>query len=332
MIDIQHLVHPLAVPTPFPVGAVNLYLIEGTPLTLVDVGPRTEAAQDVLIDGLAQLGYRLSDIEQVVVTHSHLDHIGLLQGVVEASGAQVLSHHKNFYWLVDFEVEWVRRLAFYSTYLYQAGLPEEQVAEVRELMAPGVHMGASIPADRLCSLHHGEKIEAGGIEWSVLHMPGHASGHLVLYQPDARLVIAGDLLLAKISSNPVLESPARGERERPRSLVEYLDSLSRLAALDVSRLLAGHGPPILDHRGLVAERIAMHRDRLTQIVGILAEGRRTPYQVCQALFPNLAEYDIFLGMSEVIGHLDILEAEGRIVAEQRDGLWYYTAPHQPVRR
>jgi glyoxylase-like metal-dependent hydrolase (beta-lactamase superfamily II) len=325
MTGLRNRIHTLAIPTPFPVGPVNVYLIEGDPLTLVDTGPHTEAAHEALLAGLSDLGYGLSDIRQIVVTHSHLDHIGQLRRVVQASDARVLSHHKSFYWLADFEVEWVRRLTFYGSYLYQAGLPDEQVAAVRELMAFGIRLGASVPEDRLRPLHHGDSIRAGGVEWSMLHTPGHASGHLAMYQPEAGIILVGDLLLAEISSNPVLESPARGESERPRSLVEYLNSLRRLAELDASQTLTGHGPPVADHRRLIAERLAMHSRRLDRIADFLADGRRTPYEVCQAVFPNLAEHDIFLGMSEVIGHLDVLEDEGRIVAEKQGGLLHYRA-------
>ncbi|MFQ5594343.1 MAG: MBL fold metallo-hydrolase [Anaerolineae bacterium] len=349
MAGIRERIHTLAIPTPFPVGPVNVYLIEGDPLTLVDTGPLTKAARDALVGSLSELGYTLSDIEQVIVTHSHRDHVGQLQRVVGASDAPVLSHHRNLHWLVDFEVEWVRRLGFYTMYLYQAGLPEEKVSAMRDLMSHGIHLGASIQEERLQALHDGDEIRAGGVEWQVFHMPGHASGHLVMYQPEAGLIIAGDLLLATISSNPVLESPARGNSTRPRSLVEYLKSLRRLAELEASETLTGHGPPVADHRGLVNERIAMHGRRLDRIANFLVDGRRdpdpapsvassqsqrgthrevewrTPYQVCQSLFPELAEFEAFLGMSEAIAHLDVLEDEDRAVAEKRGGFFYYRA-------
>jgi len=230
-------------------------------------------------------------------------------------------------------------------YLYQAGLPEDKVAAMRDLMSHGIHLGASISEDRLRVVDEGDKVWAAGAEWSVFHMPGHASGHLVLYQPEAGIIIAGDLLLARISSNPVLESPARGETERPRSLVAYLASLQRLAELDASETLAGHGPPVAEHRRLVEERVALHQRRLDRIADFLCNGQRpaeaassraprensegcaarTPYEICQALFPDLAEFEALLGMSEVIAHLDVLENEGRVVVEKTGGLLYYRA-------
>ena len=118
--------------------------------------------------------------------------------------------------------------------------------------------------------------------------------------------------------------PAQGENERPRSLIAYLDSLQRLAELDASLTLTGHGPPVEDHRRLVAERAAMHQQRLVRIVDILEAGRKTAYDVCEEMFPKLVKHDVFLGMSEVIGHLDVLEAEGQVSIQKDGGLLYYT--------
>ncbi len=339
MTNRQDRIHQFAIPTPYPVGPINVYLIEGDPLTLIDAGPRTESAYQALVKGLADLGYRPSDIEQIVVTHSHADHIGQLSKLVESSDAQVLSHHAEYYWLVDFEGEWKRQAAFYGAFLRQAGLPAEQLAMMAQAVSMGAYLGASIPETRLHLLEDGDRIEAGNAEWHVFHMPGHASGHVVLYQPEAGIIIAGDLLLAHISSNPVLEAPARGQSERPHSLVQYLNSLQRLAQLEASRTLPGHGPTIENHRELVTERLAFHQRRLERVIEVLANGRqdaerastgsgqpdegRTPYQVCQALFPDLPPQDIFLGISEVMGHLDILEGEGRVVAETRNGQLRY---------
>lgn len=340
-------IHTFAIPTPFPVGPVNVHLIEGDPLTLVDTGPRVGSVLEALLAKLSDLGYAPGDIEQIVVTHSHADHIGQAPALVESSNAPVLGHYLELYWLTDFEAEWERQIAFYGSFLRQAGLSDEGLAALARASSMATQLGASIPEDRLRLLHHGDTVEAGGVEWSVLHMPGHGSGHIVLHQPEAGIIIAGDLLLADVSSNPVLEAPPRGGTDRPRSLVQYLNSLQRLAELDASHTLTGHGPPIEDHRGLVAERLAMHQRRLDRIVGFLADSRpgpdepspsradrgapgRTPYEVCQALFPDLTARDVFLGISEVVGHLDVLEDEGRVVVETHGDCLYYRSSQEIV--
>jgi len=319
MTELAQRIHTLSLPTPFPVGPVNVYLVEGDPLTLVDVGPRMSRTWAALEEGLAHHGYTPADIRQVVITHTHSDHLGNLARLVEISGARVFAHRRNRDWITDFPTEWVRRIAYYVECMQRGGAPREQVALMREMLAPGIRLGAPVPGEYLHLVDEGDTVTMGGVEWEVYHMPGHASGHIALYQPQTGLLFAGDHLLAKVSSNPVLESPLRGETQRPRSLVDYFRSLRKVAELDVYRVLTGHGPPIENHRALVEQRLAMHRERLERIAAFLADGARTPYQICRALFPNLAAHDVFLAMSEVIAHLDVLEAEGRVVRRERDG-------------
>ena len=82
-------IHRFPIPTPFAVGRVNCYLIEDEPLTLVDTGPNSGKALDELIARLAERGHELSDLELIVVTHQHIDHLGLVEILVEHSGAEV---------------------------------------------------------------------------------------------------------------------------------------------------------------------------------------------------------------------------------------------------
>ena len=69
----------MVLPTPFSVGDVNVYLVKGDSLTLVDAGVKTEVAWETFKQQLKEVGYEPRDIEQVVLTHHHPDHVGLLE-------------------------------------------------------------------------------------------------------------------------------------------------------------------------------------------------------------------------------------------------------------
>ena len=83
------MIHRLAIPTPFRVGPVNCYLVEDDPLTLVDVGPNSGASLVALEDALREHGHHVEDLERIVITHHHTDHLGLVGVLAERSGADV---------------------------------------------------------------------------------------------------------------------------------------------------------------------------------------------------------------------------------------------------
>src|SRR5947208_6106370 len=82
-------IHRLQIPTPFLVGRVNCYLIEDDPLTLVDTGPNSGKSLDELERALGDLGHRIEDLGLIVITHQHMDHLGLLEILARRSGAEV---------------------------------------------------------------------------------------------------------------------------------------------------------------------------------------------------------------------------------------------------
>ena len=265
-------------------------------------------------------GLAFKDIRRVIVTHAHVDHFGLAAQIVAESGARVLSHARNRWWLTDFENETLRRSDFYLDVFAQSGAPRELADAAARGMASVMRYAEAIPADRFVPVDDGDTIMLGGDVWRVVYAPGHASGLICLYDSQSRTLISSDHLLRDITSNPVLEPPTRGESERPRALVNYIASMQKTAQMDVRLALSAHGEPIYDVRALVEARLAFHRARLNHIEQQLECCVGTAYELCNVLFPSLKSIDVFLGLSEVIGHLDILESEGRVQREEQNGI------------
>ncbi len=310
----------IELPTPFPVGPVTVYLAHapGEPLTLIDTGPRTTETEVALTSALAELGHTPADVGQILITHAHEDHFGLAADLVAASGAQVLSHGGNHMALEQYESDQEQRHRFYADLLQKAGVPLEIRTFVGQATGGMRRFARSVAVDVI--LNDGDVVPLAGHDWQVLYTPGHATGLVCLYEPRNRLLISSDHLLADISSNPVVEPPLPGQRERPRSLALYQQSLLRIAAMDVAQALPGHGPVIRDVAGLVRQRLEFHRKRLDRIWQVVRRKACTTWEIALALFPDCGPLDTFLAVSEVIGHLDLLEMEGRISGEMIDGV------------
>jgi glyoxylase-like metal-dependent hydrolase (beta-lactamase superfamily II) len=317
--SMEHL-HAIELPTPFAVGPVTVYLADapGEPLTLIDTGPQTAESRTVLEAGLAHLGYALADLARIVISHAHVDHFGLAADVVDASGAQVWSHPWNVPTLSDFQTDREQRILFYAHLLQQAAIPAEILSTVGQATRGVNRFGRPVAVD--ATLDEGDTISLAGHDWQVLHTPGHAAGLICLYEPDSGTLLSSDHLLASISSNPVVEPPPPGHTERLRSLALYRASLQRVAAMAVKRALPSHGPVIYDVAGLVKQRLEFHEQRVARVLAALQNGAHTTWDIVEALFPNRTPLDTFLAVSEVIGHLDLLEMEGSIQGESENGV------------
>ncbi|HKP91382.1 MAG TPA: MBL fold metallo-hydrolase [Thermoleophilaceae bacterium] len=316
-------IHRLAIPTPFAVGRVNVYLIEDDPLTLVDSGPNSGISLDEVDRQLAALGRRIDDLELILITHQHIDHIGLVEILRSRSGADVAAIEQ----LVPF-VERYREAAtaedeFATETMLRHGIPPEVVQALRAVSSGFRAWGAR--ADVTRTLHDNEVIELRDRSLRVAFRPGHSPTDTVFHDEERRILIAADHLIAHVSSNPLLTRPVGGG-ERRRALVEYLESLRKTRSMDVELVLPGHGDPITDHRKLVDSRLELHARRANKIHGLIAaEGPLSAHAIAQRLWGDIAVTQAFLTLSEVIGHTDILELEGRVRMLEDDGVVRYEA-------
>ncbi len=320
-------IHRLAIPTPFAVGRVNAYLIEDDPLTLVDSGPNSAKALDELERALAARGHAIEDLQLLVLTHQHIDHIGLAAILARRSGAQVAALQGLDRRLRDFRSESELDDRFAARIMLRHGVPTDVVTALRAVSASFRAWGCTVEVDR--PLAAGEELKLRDRTLRVLHRPGHSPSDTVFHDERRSLLIAGDHLLANISSNPLIARPLEVEGDydgpRPHALLTYLDSLQQTRAMGLDLVLGGHGPPIVEHVALIDERMRLHERRATRIHGLIAERPRTAYEVAHALWGNVAVTQAYLTISEVLGHVDLLLEDGRAVEQVKDGIARFAA-------
>jgi glyoxylase-like metal-dependent hydrolase (beta-lactamase superfamily II) len=309
-------IHRLRIPTPFAVGRVNCYLIEDEPLTLVDTGPNSGKALDELEHQLAERGHSIDELELVILTHQHIDHLGLVEIIAARSGADVAAIDVAVPLMESFGDRAEEDDSYAASLMLRNGIPEDVVFALQSVSRSFRAWGAKAKVTR--PVRDGERMALRDRRLEVQHRPGHSPSDTVFWDAERRIMLAADHLIAHISSNPLITRPLDGSSERTQALVTYIDSLRKTRELPAEIVLSGHGDPITDHVSLIDQRFALHERRAEKLQGLIAERPRTGYELAQELWGNVAVTQAFLTLSEVIGHVDLLINAGR-VREVADG-------------
>jgi glyoxylase-like metal-dependent hydrolase (beta-lactamase superfamily II) len=315
------------------VGSVNAWLLAGDPVTLIDTGPREARAEAALEAGLRREGLRVEDIELVLATHHHLDHVGLAATIQRRSGARVavLDRVADYARRYADEVEQDRRFA--HALMAHHGVPDQVVDDSEDFWDYIRATTEDFSAD--VRLADGDRVRAGGRSLRVVARPGHSTTDTLFVDDGDALAFAGDHLLAAISSNTEIRAPDRAQDGRARSRLRYLDGLERTQAMPLTRLLTGHGAPVTDHARLVDARLRDHRRRCERIVAVLGGGRRTAFEIARGLWPErTVKQQPLLVVWEVIGNLELLLAAGAVTERVGDdgSTFELTAPAPRRRR
>ncbi len=294
---------------------MNCWLIEDDPLTLVDTGPNSGKALDELEQALAARGHRIEDLGLIVVTHQHIDHIGLVEVLARRSGAEIaaldrLAGYLGFY----------RRAAelddeFAVALMLRHGIPADVTSALRAVSSAFRGWGSGTTVTR--PLTDGSQLTLRDRTFAVMHRPGHSPSDTVFWDAERQLLVGGDHLIKHISSNPLMARPLDGGADgtgvdRPPALRQYVASLTATRELPARVVLSGHGEPVTDHRGLIDERFAMTERRARKIHGFLLDGPLTAHELAQRMWGNVAVTQAFLTLSEVLGHLDLLCVDGKV--------------------
>ncbi|MCL6442864.1 MAG: MBL fold metallo-hydrolase [Alicyclobacillus sp.] len=307
---------------PFPIGTVNMYLVR-TPdsLVLVDAGIPHDQAWNSLLQGVRACGAQVSDITAIVLTHHHLDHIGLIEKLVRSHSVRIYAHPYIFDWLISRSSFVEEQVKFFTDLYLKAGCGQFGRHAAERLRSRFQERHYLYDA-QFSWIHDGDAIpELIGME--VLHTPGHAPDHIALYDPESRLLIGGDLVLPRVSTNALVERAVDGRRIK--SVVLYHQSLQRCAELSVNFLFPGHGPVVTWYDPLVQHRLRRIDEKAETIYELLQRRSMTPMAIAQELYPQQIQNEVEfpLVMSEVIGMLDYLEHQGKVAFREHGdiGAW-----------
>jgi glyoxylase-like metal-dependent hydrolase (beta-lactamase superfamily II) len=291
---------------PLGIDHVHCYLLpsSGGGWTAVDTGLGLPDAGTRWARALASLA---TPVERIAITHFHPDHVGAAADLAELTGAPVFQGADDYEQclLTWGELRVPERM---PEYLRIHGTPEADVESFQEEGRAFVQFVRFV--------HDPERLEPGDKldGWEVLHLPGHADGHLAFLRDE--ILVAGDTLLGSITPNVGLYPDSR-----PDPLADYLSSLERIAELAPRIALPGHGDPIEDPAGRARELIAHHRERLDRTAEALDGDPVSAYDVSLALFPEPLPPTLRrFALAETRAHLEYLvrrDGAKRVDADER---------------
>ena len=312
MTELEPGIVQVTMPLPWALDHVHCYALAAPDgWTLVDAGLGTRRTLAWWEDVLEELGRPA--VTGLVLTHYHPDHLGASAGLARLTGAAQVVQGR-----IDRELAvaaWEDGDdAEYERYLRDHGMPADlAAASTRAEIGVAVELAAPT---RL--VDEGDVVEAGGRNWRVLHLPGHADGHIALHDDQGGRLIGGDVLLDEITPNV-----GRWPDTAPDPLGRYLATLRRVAGLAPTTVYPGHGPVIHAAAAGRAAEIARHHDeRLDVAAAALAEGAESAYDAAQAIWRDepLGFHEQRFALVEAISHLERLAATGRAV-EYRPARW-----------
>jgi glyoxylase-like metal-dependent hydrolase (beta-lactamase superfamily II) len=224
---------------------------------------------------LAQAGFGLSDVKLLVCTHSHTDHYGLAAPIVEGAGCELWMHPawEHVRLLAD---DPAAALEHRIEVARQSGVPPAALERYRESRkgAEDTGIDAIVEPDR--DLLPGVEVPTDLGTWQVYETPGHAPSHVVLHQPERKLMISGDHLLGRT----VLFFD---HGHSPDPIGEFLNSLEEVEPLEVDLVLPGHGRTFRDPAAKIAESRRQVEELLGKVREALANGERTAFEIVAAI-------------------------------------------------
>ena len=303
---------PIPMPEPPELITANVYALGRGPITLIDTGPKIPGAMAFILKQLKFTGLDINDVERIIVTHGHVDHFGLAVSIQETAGHPIECFiHTEDRWRVsreNFREElWTEGMERFMT---MTGMPRREIQKMKNRFSTFRSLADRL--DEVSVMENGDEFKGDGYQLTVIHTPGHSLGTCCLYESRQKVLFSGDHIIKHITPNPFVEAE-RNNLHDPhyQSLRAYLESLDKLSGLDVRYVYPGHGEYIDDLPGIISSYKAHHRERMDLVWNALKKQSRPIYHLIDDIFPFVPENDVFLAVSEIFVHLEILINEGR---------------------
>jgi len=294
-----------------PLKALNSYAIKSPERNLIiDTGWNQQECMDAMQAGLKELEIDIRKTD-FFITHLHTDHLGLVSNLVTDTSTIYFNQPEADRIKSGIVLDDLMNFARLN------GFPEKELQRI-----PHTHPGFKFRSKGPLSFHilkEGDTLRVSDYVFNCVETPGHSKGHMCLYEPNKRILVAGDHILGDITPTISLLS------DDWNPLKEYLESLDKVYQLDIELVLPGHREVFRNPKERIQELKDHHQKRLDEIIAILGKGRKNAFQVASRMTWDITydSWDLFpvsqkwFATGEAISHLKYLEEKGVIRKEMR---------------
>jgi len=295
--------HPIRIilPNHFDGTTVNAWLLKGQFPTLVDTGMKTEDSWEALLEQLAANNFHIKDLERIIITHGHADHMGLAKRISEASGAKVWVPEYLYPWAVDLSTQLDYRAKIYDHAFYSNTddtlFPFESwdSSRLMEFWDP-------LTEDQVHVFKNDDVIQMGDHLWRTIYAPGHCINQVVFYQPEGKQLLSADMIL-RSTPVPYLDAMRDDPTSRGFNMSVLLDSFLRIDALDINHVYPGHFDIMGDPSLLIAKQTNRIKENIDKCLKWVRSGDTSFSTIINKLYPSRVNDSTFFMTISILDYL-----------------------------
>ena len=291
---------------------------------MIDTGWNDHESFEAFSKALEILGLTFPEIQLIIPTHIHPDHFGLAGKIKGLSGAELALHEVDKF-IIDNTDAWTGNiLNEMQEWLRINGVPDVSNPDKQDMSMDAISLFEKAVPDR--GLKHEDIVSTGIFDLQVIWTPGHAPGHICLYEPTNKILFSGDHILPVITPNISIHIESHGN-----PLGDYINSLKLLEGIDMELGLPAHEQTYTDLHGRIEQLFAHHELRKQEIIDAIQDESKTAYQISSRItwmegeitWDELGPIDRRIAVTETLAHLESLRIENRVTKVQKEDMFLF---------